>query len=433
MTFESFFKERIQFDSNSCGIWFVAGFCSLLKGLPDIQEKCEAFDLCYNLLSIPTEEQLKIVSSAEFLINALTKSPETSEYFRKVPQKGIRTNFFYICDLSEVNLADISADDNGSYIKTRKTKRTYSYLNGQINTAHEDFPGSDTYYFNERRSFNKYTRVPVPIENAVALERTYCKCKSFPRTRSIITLSNPINFSISPYVAVIYQIQSPKNESNKVLHHGNATKNVDKPYIKTSKKVLEKTKKLLPEGWSSKTVYDKVNRDSAGTMYSTSQSNELRDTRQVYRQAAKLNENKESNPNESHDELESIVSYQKIHPEFIRSVTLLKRSYYIFFGDNIQLNDVAKFCCEMDDVLCIDTTFNLCSSWVTDTSYKNLRLLNHYGTFTIFLGPCIVHFEKYDFIFNRFASEMCSYQLMIRSLKTIGTDLEKAIYNGFSS
>ena len=252
-------------------------------------------------------------------------------------------------------------------------------------------------------------------------------------TRSIITLSNPINFSISPYVAVIYQIQSPINESNKVLHHGNATKNVDKAYIKTSKKVLEKTKKLLPEGWSSKTVYDKVNRDSGGTMYSTSQSNELRDTRQVYRQAAKLNENKESNPNESNDELESIVSYQKIHPEFIRSVTLLKRSYYIFFGDNIQLNDVAKFCCEMDDVLCIDTTFNLCSSWVTDTSYKNLGLLNHDGTFPIFLGPCIVHFEKYDFIFNRFASEMCSYQPMIRSLKTIGTDLEKAIYNGFSS
>ena len=87
----------------------------------------------------------------------------------------------------------------------------------------------------------------------------------------------------------------------------------------------------------------------------------------------------------------------------------------------------------MDDVLCIDTTFNLCSSWVTDTSYKNLRLLNHDGTFPIFLGPCIVHFEKDDFIFNRFASEMCSYQPMKRSLKTIGTDLEKAIYNGFSS
>ena len=84
----------MQFDSNSCGIWLAAGFCSFLKGLPDIQEKCEAFDLCYNLLSIPTEEQLKIVSSAEFLINALTKSPETSEYFRKVPQKGIRTIFF---------------------------------------------------------------------------------------------------------------------------------------------------------------------------------------------------------------------------------------------------------------------------------------------------------------------------------------------------
>ena len=98
VTFESFFKERMQFDSNSCGIWLVAGFCSFLKRLPDIQEKCEAFDLCYNLLSIPTVYPLKkfgtnhsICTEEQFLINVLTKSPETSEYFRKVPQIAIRT------------------------------------------------------------------------------------------------------------------------------------------------------------------------------------------------------------------------------------------------------------------------------------------------------------------------------------------------------
>ena len=45
----------------------------------------------------------------------------------------------------------------------------------------------------------------------------------------------------------------------------------------------------------------------------------------------------------------------------------------------------------------------------------------------------MIHFEKQDFIFNRFAVGICSYQPFIRNLKTIGTDLEKATFNGFSS
>ena len=35
--------------------------------------------------------------------------------------------------------------------------------------------------------------------------------------------------------------------------------------------------------------------------------------------------------------------------------------------------------------------------------------------------------------FNRFISEMCSYQSNIRSLKTIEADQDRATYNGFSA
>ena len=41
---------------------------------------------------------------------------------------------------------------------------------------------------------------------------------------------------------------------------------------------------------------------------------------------------------------------------------------------NIQLDDGVKMCCDSDNVLCIDTAFNLCSSWVTDYCYNKSAL-----------------------------------------------------------
>ena len=43
----------------------------------------------------------------------------------------------------------------------------------------------------------------------------------------------------------------------------------------------------------------------------------------------------------------------------------------------------------------------------------------------------MIQFERDEFLFNRFISETCSYQSNIRSLKVIGTDQGRAIYNGF--
>ena len=83
-------------------------------------------------------------------------------------------------------------------------------------------------------------------------------------------------------------------------------------------------------------------------------------------------------------------------------------------------------CCDSDNVLCIDTTFNLCSSWATDCCYNNDGLRTNEGKHPIFLGQAIVHFEKDVFLFSRFSSEMLAYQPAISNLQTIGTDIEKA-------
>ena len=92
----------------------------------------------------------------------------------------------------------------------------------------------------------------------------------------------------------------------------------------------------------------------------------------------------------------------------------------VFLGNDVQIGDINKFCCQRNGILSIDATYNLCDNWLTDSSYKNKRLLSNAGR--PFLGPSIIHFQKDVSVFKRFLLELVS-----------GTDLDKAIYNGFKS
>ena len=67
-------------------------------------------------------------------------------------------------------------------------------------------------------------------------------------------MTNPINGPMFPYVAVFYHAQQI-TENAKVLCYGNAIQE-SKPYFRTSKDVLEKTKEILSKGIGTKKVYD---------------------------------------------------------------------------------------------------------------------------------------------------------------------------------
>ena len=292
-------------------------------------------------------------------------------------------------------------------------------------------------YYNKRIARNSYTRVDVPLEETISVRRAYGKAKSFPLTRTVINISYASGGPESPFVAGVYHAESTTKESTPVLPHGDTTKDsfLTKPYIRTNKGVLEKTKQMVRDGVKPKTIYDTINNNTGGVYFSTSQSNELRDSKQVYRQSQQLKaEKKCGNENyDKKDELIAGIELQREKKDFIRSVSCLRNSYYMFIADDVQLNDVAFLCVDKNGVLSIDTKFNLCSNWVTDTCYENTRLQTQKGKHPFFLGPILIHFERDAFIFNRFASEMCSFQLKIKNLRTIGTDQEMAIYNGFAS
>ena len=94
---------------------------------------------------------------------------------------------------------------------------------------------------------------------------------------------------------------------------------------------------------------------------------------------------------------EGIWSLSSIFNEERKSFWKLYHTFviaFVMFFWALLLNDVAKFCCEMNEVLCIDTTFNLCEHWVTDSCFGNLRLETNEGKHPIFVGPSIIYFER---------------------------------------
>ena len=122
--------------------------------------------------------------------------------------------------------------------------------------------------------------------------------------------------------------------------------------------------------------------------------------------------------------------------DIVRKISMTKTAYYAFLYSGRQLNDIEKFCCcnGISDPLAIDTTFNLCDLWLTDTSYRNRRLVvDTTGKSPVFSRPRMFHFKKDEEAFRRFVLEICAGNPKLIELKAVGVDMESAICQGFKS
>ena len=141
--------------------------------------------------------------------------------------------------------------------------------------------------------------------------------------------------------------------------------------------------------------------------------------KQKERTATETSDTTETSKNkETFDEILCMLEEQK-HSGMIESI-IMKENVYHFL--------IAHFCCHNTEmsVLGIDTTFNLCNIWITDSCYKNDQLVYN----PVFWGPLLFQFTKDESISTRFALEMIALDPEITSIKKIGSDMEKAIYNG---
>ena len=69
--------------------------------------------------------------------------------------------------------------------------------------------------------------------------------------------------------------------------------------------------------------------------------------------------------------------------------------------------------------------------WLTDTAYQNLRLINSKNQHPWFIGPSLLHMKKSAETFSRFALDMVVSTPGLKPPTFLGTDLEKAMYDGF--
>ena len=114
------------------------------------------------------------------------------------------------------------------------------------------------------------------------------------------------------------------------------------------------------------------------------------------------------------------------------SAVVNNKAYFFFMCSSNQIQEITKFCCPESDasVLGIDTTFNLCDLWVTDSCYRNTRIVNHAtGNHLAFLGPLMLHFTEDKSTFSHFGLEMVAVDSTISHLKKVGTDMDGSTYN----
>ena len=105
-----------------------------------------------------------------------------------------------------------------------------------------------------------------------------------------------------------------------------------------------------------------INKESAGVYYSSSQSSELRDMQQVHRQKEIAKVAKGISTLGFSGELSTAIMLQRSDPEFIKTISCISDSYYIFLGTTIQLDDVVKMCCDSDlRMSCVLTQHFICA------------------------------------------------------------------------
>ena len=98
---------------------------------------------------------------------------------------------------------------------------------------------------------------------------------------------------------------------------------------------------------------------------------------------------RKSNRNEvtTENEIEKLRKLVQGNP-FVHTIKFLKDRYVTFNFKDYMIHDLKRFCVNGTSELTIDATFDLVYGlWLTDTSYRNLSLIDIDGTHPKFRGP----------------------------------------------
>ena len=135
-----------------------------------------------------------------------------------------------------------------------------------------------------KRQGQDYVALPVGDESVYLIERYYRQNKSIPNLRRmIVKVKRVIDDKFEPNVCVVYHLDGDVKEVIEVepLEHGNSKPSTRRPYIRTSKSVLERQDQLLSNGKRPQDVYDILLEESGGPFSSTSSSSAPRNVKET--------------------------------------------------------------------------------------------------------------------------------------------------------
>ena len=295
-------------------------------------------------------------------------------------------------------------------------------------------------YLYKGKDGREYANVEVNAQDVYEIERCYRWNTSIPNLkRAIYRIKNMSTLLCKPFLCIVYTLHSDAERADdiEILPHENFKESnliSHRPYIRTDATVLKHQEDLLSNNKSPQEVYEIVLEESGGALHASSMSKEPRNLKQVQNLQAKINKSNRRQPESSNNDLDVLLHLQKDQSSFVQTVTVTREKYLAFAFTEKQTMDIDDFCCQAVEpvVIAVDTTSNLCSLWITDTTYQNKRILNaSNGNHPIHLAPVMLHFTKDDATFSRLASELLSSNPNSRTLKGISVDLESAIFNGF--
>ena len=377
--------------------------------------------------------------SAKELFQVIVQEPE--KYEKSEPIKRVRENLMYT--IKNHTVESIACDDNGAYNKSNGNTKifhvSFSSSSLSVRIAHAE----NGKFFCKFKDGRLYTKNEVPREEVYELERYYRWNKTFPQLKRTICRVKKVDCEKHyPFFCVIYYFDGnlAAHDEIEILPHGNSKKefHLKRPYIRTEPSVLREQEALLRQKKSPSEVYDIVNNNSGGPMRSSSMSKEPRNLKQVQNRKAKSNFEKDNcamtTGQAKDDPLSNLIKSQVDPTSMLKTLTITGSCYIAFAYTKKQIQDIEQFCClDVDcSILAIDTTFNLCNFWITDTAYRNRRILNpDTGEHPVNLGPFMIHFTKDESTFRRFALELLSQNENLSKISRIGVDLESAIFKGF--
>ena len=345
---------------------------------------------CFTLVMIDNFDYA--TPTAEFLFERIFLQPQ--HYETETPQNGMRSDMFYTIKADSFNKT--TANDNGTYLNSRSNNKQYfiETNEGKVANIKIVYQTPDVVYVNK--------------ENSFTLECYYRQNKSNPFLKRLsVKIKCHTDNLYCPYIGVCYSLNNRNCDEVEILPYRNLKKEDVDPNICTSQKTIDQEKALLVEGHPVQYIYNKLLHESRGPLKSKSQSSEPCDKSQSYSQNAKRKH--QGNDKDKDENDLSDLLYQLKSINVLESIVIKKNCYFFFVVTEKQTNDISTICCSGNDVsvLRIDTAYNLCDMWVTDSCYWNERLIsNTSGVHPVYLGPTLLHFTKVMQTFTRFALEI---------------------------